>query len=481
MIRHMKHPGPFPTRKNRRTFALSLFLGGTVLLGLATSAGAADPGGSFKLHEISISDLDKNSDSFLRGQICRCQDKPFSEVKHYPDFVSKAPIFGSVKFGGRADDTNTEAVFYFAVDESKGTGKGYDRFYFDRNRDLDLRNDAVIKPQAESADHGYSPNFSSIKSKTVFDFLKLNLAGPAGGTNSVEIMPRLMLTGDDKETYRFVFFVRTHAFEGDFKLAGQKFHALLGNDYTITPDFDSPGTALKLEGNGSFDWWGGDRIAAIHQLGGHFYTFSATSDGVLTAQLYTGDLGRLELGAGGRTLPTNVFSLTGSLNSGKQSVAAGGKLINGRPVETASCELPAGDYLPEFLTLQYGRMRIQLSQNYHSEGKRQSREGRPPVYGLAIRKDQPFVLNFTNPPEVMFTSFTNSQRVKLGDELLVAAVLVDPKLDIMFRRLEDTLHKQTNDATGKPLGYARNFSLDPTVIITRANGDKVAEGVMPFG
>jgi hypothetical protein len=51
----------------------------------------------------------------------------------------------------------------------------------------------------------------------------------------------------------------------------------------------------------------------------------------------------------------------------------------------------------------------------------------------------------------------------------------------MIRGLDDTSRKQTKDADGKPLGYTRNLPLDPTVIITRAGGEKVAEGVMPFG
>jgi hypothetical protein len=140
-----------------------------------------------------------------------------------------------------------------------------------------------------------------------------------------------------------------------------------------------------------------------------------------------------------------------------------------------------GDYLPEYLTLEFGRLRLALSQNYHSEGKRQSREGRPSVYGITIRKDRSFVLDFSNQPDVMFTSPVNHQRVKLGDNLSVMAVLVDPKLDLMIRNVDDTSRKQTKDAEGKPLGYERNLSLDPTVIITRANGEKVAEGVMPFG
>ena len=60
-------------------------------------------------------------------------------------------------------------------------------------------------------------------------------------------------------------------------------------------------------------------------------------------------------------------------------------------------------------------------------------------------------------------------------------MLVDPKLDMMIRNLDDTTRKQSKGPDGQPLGYERQLSLDPKVTITRANGDKVAEGVMPFG
>jgi len=443
---------------------------------------SAEPGHEavFKLREVSVFQAGKDKQNFLRGQMCRCQDQPFAAVKHYPVFHSQAPIFGSVKFGGRADDTNADALYYFAVDESRGTGKGYDRLYFDGNRDLDLRNDPVLNLQSNPPDHGYKPNFSGIKAVGCFDFLNLDLATNRSGAGRVEVMPRLLLTGNEKETYRFLFFVRTSLFEGDLKIAGQKFKAALGNDYVITPDLNSPAATLQLTGpNGSFDWWGGDRISAMHKVHGRYYTFSASPEGRLTVQPYQGDLGIFEAGPGTRAL-TN-FALTGSLEARDRAVAVGGDIQSGRPVEARRCELPVGDYLPEFLTLQFGRLRIQLSQNYHSEGKRQSREGRPDAFGITIRKDRPFVLDFSHPPEVMFTSPVKDQRIQLGDELSVMAVLTDPQLDIMIRRLEDTSRKQTKDADGKPLGYERNWSLDPTVIITRANGDQVAAGVMPFG
>ena len=183
-----------PTTANRRLpWGTASLVAGLMVCGLAFRGLAADESAesrTFKLREVSVfnADLNKDQNSFLRGQMCRCQDTPFPEVKHYPAFVSKVPVFGSVQFGRRPDDTNSGARYYFAVDESRGTGKGYDCFYFDANRDLDLRNDPVGKVQQPAPDHGYQPNFSGIKSVTAFDFLKLNLGTNGSDGAPIEIM-----------------------------------------------------------------------------------------------------------------------------------------------------------------------------------------------------------------------------------------------------------------------------------------------------
>jgi hypothetical protein len=85
--------------------------------------------------------------------------------------------------------------------------------------------------------------------------------------------------------------------------------------------------------------------------------------------------------------------------------------------------------------------------------------------------DQVCVLNFSNPPSVMFASPSRERRFKPGDTVEVKAVLVDPKLDFMIRSLYGPEEKESKGPR----------SLDPKVLITRANGEKVAEGVMPFG
>lgn len=468
-----------------------LALGLTALIavaGLAAHAFAAselDDVKVFKLHKVSTFER-SNRGSFLRGQMVLCRDESFAEVKAYPRFESRAPIYGLVQFGMRADDTNSGAAFYFALDESRGTGKGYDRLYFDLNRDLDLRDDpavARLQNPPESAKQGL--RMSGTKETVVFDFLKLNLAPDSGGGVPVEIMPRLTLAGDSKSTYKWMCFVRTRIREGEITVGGERFHVTLGNDYVISGSLDSPGTALILApsggtGSGAFDWWDGDRLMAMHRIRGVYYSFSTTPTGdELRVRPYRGDLGTFEIGAGNRTIKD--LSVTGSLQARDRAVPVGGEVENGRPKTAPRCQLPTGDYLPTFLTVQFGRLRVELSQNYHSDGKPRDRAGRPPVYGIAIRKERPFVLDFSNPPDVMFASPARDQRLKPGDELEVKAVLVDPKLDMMIRGLDDTSRKTNKAADGSALGYERYVSLDPKVIITRANGDKVAEGVMPFG
>jgi hypothetical protein len=63
--------------------------------------------------------------------------------------------------------------------------------------------------------------------------------------------------------------------------------------------------------------------------------------------------------------------------------------------------------------------------------------------------------------------------------------MIDPELDIMIRGLDDTsvmVDKEYKDSKGKVIHTAKRAkSLDPKVVITRADGEIVAEGVMPFG
>ena len=120
-----------------------------MILRTAAAAEPATSGETFKLREVSAFEHGQND--FLRGQPAICQDIPFAQVKAYPAFVSKKPIYGSIHFNQDRKQPNSGQIVYFAVDESQGTGKGYDRLYFDANGDLDLRNDPVVAAASASS------------------------------------------------------------------------------------------------------------------------------------------------------------------------------------------------------------------------------------------------------------------------------------------------------------------------------------------
>jgi hypothetical protein len=105
---------------------------------------------------------------------------------------------------------------------------------------------------------------------------------------------------------------------------------------------------------------------------------------------------------------------------------------------------------------------------------------------MKVRKDKPYMLDFSNEPMVVFDQPPKSRTsLKRGEKIKFAAVLIDPELDIMIRGLDDTsvtVEKEYKDSSGKVVHTAkRPKSLDPKVVITRADGEIVAEGVMPFG
>jgi hypothetical protein len=295
--------------------ALWLLGCGLIGFGLAGRALAAGAGEAvFNLREVSA--FEHNGSDFTRGHSGQCQDKPFPAVKAYPPFVSSKPVYGSVHFTEKKGQTNSARMFYFAVDESQGTGKGYDRLYFDLNLDLDLRNDPVIKPLRERP-NGAELNWGNIRQQVCFEYLTIDFdCGPAG-TRAVQIMPRLACCKYESDEYNVISFVRTRLFEGNIKIGSREFGARLGNTYFISGRLDNPETTLELlpKGGGeTIRWWGGDKLMAAHKVDGEFYTFSASPAGdQLTVHPYHGELGTFEVGSGGRKL--DKLAVRGSLRS----------------------------------------------------------------------------------------------------------------------------------------------------------------------
>ncbi|MBW7989901.1 MAG: hypothetical protein FVQ84_07790 [Planctomycetes bacterium] len=235
-------------------------------------------------------------------------------------------------------------------------------------------------------------------------------------------------------------------------------------------------------------WWGANLLNATHAIDGKHYCFDITTKGdKLIVRPYEGEFGTFEIGAGGRNI--QEIAMQGSLRSEDTAVSVGGELEleseleRGWPKPAKSCRVPVGDYLPTIVTVTFGQLSITVSNNVHADGQRRP-NNYPRIYGIKIRKDKSYVFDFSNKPKVIFASPAKNHRVKLGEELSVKAVLIDPELDIMIRDLKDTTKKQKKEYVtpdGEKHNYELSLSLDPKVIITRADGEKVAEGVMPFG
>ncbi len=111
----------------------------------------------------------------------------------------------------------------------------------------------------------------------------------------------------------------------------------------------------------------------------------------------------------------------------------------------------------------------------HSDGKIYGANVASFSHLIKIRKCEPFVLDFSNRPEVMFVSPARGQTFKAGETLTVRTVLAEPVLGAIFRDLEDTTRREKRD------GGDANLSLAPTVKILDSAGKTLAEGTMPFG
>ncbi|MBT3376520.1 MAG: hypothetical protein HN742_29490 [Lentisphaerae bacterium] len=458
-------------------------LGAAVLVWRDRSAGRS----TARLREISaFSDFPVGRE-FRRGQRARLTHEPGTDVSAYPTFRSAKPLYGSVSFGGELAKPGSGHEYCFAVDESKGTGEGYDRLHFDLNRDLDLSNDQPVLAWDSPPERAKEARekWGGVESHVCFRYVDVSLGPEGDGGRTVEIMPQLL--GFEKA--HLALFLATKLRRGKVRIAGQRYDVLLGHPYSVSDRFDLPSTSMflipKKAPRSRARWWGADTLGALHTIGGKLRRFSVTPDGDrLSVNEYDGELGTFEVGTGGREI-SDVW-MTGSLQTETAAVAVGKPFEKGRLEHVTSCRLPVGDYLPNYLTFGFGRLVISVSMNYHSDGKKRDLDGRVRVFGIEIREEAPFVFDFSNEPDVLFASPAVGARVKRGDELKVAAVLIDPKLDIMIRDLVDTGPVAETEDTLFGFGDKGNerklkASLDPKVTITRAGGEVLAEGVMPFG
>ena len=485
----------------------------------------------FAMREVSVFDLGGtrlDHIRLIRGQSATCSTLPDKTVKAYPKLKSKRPLYGKVEFD-RGFSGGKGIEFHFVLDESgeapRGekkkeetkAGKGpsptqslrsdptdgskpdqpgkepelsrYDRLYFDVNGDLDLASAPVLKPM-KGPPWQALPAWPDVQERMVFQWLDVNFDyGPGVGVRPLRILPWFISSKEGNDVYNTMFFVATTARQGRLQLGKHEYDALLAQPYSVTGRFDRPRTALyltALDPKDKIGSWGFESglLMGMQRIDNQLYTIAATPLGdKLIVKPYSGDFGVFRVGPGGRDI--KEISLYGSFRSETAAVGVGPDRTKpeGETKEASQYPLPVGDYVPSLISIQYGRLKIELSDNYHTDGRPRDMERRH-IYPITIRKDKPFVLDFSNKPKVLFASPAKDMTFRPGDEVRVAAVLTDPALDIMIRGLDDTTRTKKETVkygNGLEGTVERRLSLDPIVTITDSAGKTVAEGTMPFG
>lgn len=232
-------------------------------------------------------------------------------------------------------------------------------------------------------------------------------------------------------------------------------------------------------------WWGSWSLHSYHKIDDEFFEFMLVEQGnKIAARPYKGQLGIIQVGKGGRDLEKVEFN--GSVHQAGYVSAPIGTIKDYWTGPVAECEIPVGDYTAYIIAVTYDNLSISISNNYHTNAQGQPRDKKETVYGMQVHKDKPYVLDFSNEPMVVFDQPPQSKTsFSRGQEIEFAAVLIVPKLDIMIRGLDDTsvkVDREYKDPDGKVIRTMKvNKSLDPKVVIARAEGEVIAEGVMSFG
>lgn len=409
--------------------------------------------------------------------------EPQGDVKAYPPLRSEKPLYGGFTCGS---DRFGRRHFDFVIDESGDTGAGYDRLYVDVNGNRDLRDDRPVSGSREVPNQPKEGGTSPVRFEV--------FAVPWDYGEGIGVRPFRMQAvlyprreGDARlvvggETVRL----------GRFTAAGRTFEALLSQSPAFSVRYDLPETALLLSPIGADgrrrqdDWQGCHELRQRRPIGDTWYSFGATPLGdKLIVRPYGGDFGVLRTGTGGRDLKGRVLVL-GSVENAEAMAPVGN--YDRRPHEPGSFadamqvfgvseyRLPVGDYSTAYLTVTFGAMGVAVGSNIHAEGQ----PGGTPsgIYRIAIRKDKPFVLDFSDKPVVMFVSPPKGGQPKPGGGVEVRTALVVPGLGLMVRSLfyRGELEPGDTDSTAPkpPL-------LVPKVIITDPAGKVVAEDTAGFG
>lgn len=462
---------------------------------------------TFDLNVVNIFDPTEEGDRFKqyytksarRGTAVYTSTERTEGVK-YPKFRSDAPLFGTLKLGRNLFYPESTIPIAVAVDESGGTGTGYDLFYVDRNGNQDLTDDEPLAEQpfdSEEVKKNHQPPYIGEDTKAVI-CQPIRLSWPGSDLPSdYRVYPNVLVGtytpegAKEGETKRYV----TLCFRYPTMRAGKIKIGRYGYQIAVItagllPDFRKCScikyTPSEEEGIPEMNWEGAECLNAVHQVDGHYYTMDLSPDGTkITIAPYEGKFGLLRMGLGKRSLEKSKSKdllISGGLH-GKPHCAAIGNYCAEEYDYTGVQEmkLPVGDYAPAYIWVHFGDIHLTISENYHSDGKRLSFP--PSIFGIQIREDKPYTLDLSNTPTVLFTEPARQTTLTRGEPINIKPILIDPVLGIMFRGMVDTSEKieRTFKEGDERITRTENKEIEPFVEIRDSHGKIVSSGSAEYG
>ena len=322
---------------------------------------------------------------------------------------------------------------------------------------------------------------------TVFDYLTFKFDMGAGAQpREARLLPRLTFYNADQAVLSFI---PETVRKGTIKIGLRRVRAILGHNGIVTGRFDRPHLSLQLRIRGFYEdrpLAEGDEetLGGLRQIDGVYYTFSASPRGdELTVEPYRGNFGTLTVGPGKRKLDAKDVAITyGTVRTSSFNVTLTPQDATPNAVDQ---RLPEGDYQVRYMQVRYGLLSVSLGANSADPAPGQN------AFPLKVRKDQPCVIDFAGPAEMVISSPEKDATIARGGTVSMSAALIDRSLNMAIRGLDkrvpaaaatapaDAQARASIDTSGT-VAY-KSVSLEPTVSITNAAGKEVFTGKMPFG
>jgi hypothetical protein len=271
-----------------------------------------------------------------------------AKIRKTPRFVSKNPCFASVQLDGLSGDSGALVI---ALDESGGTGTGWDTAYIDGNRNLDLSDDKPVTWKLRTGSSHYTSPWTDVMVRVAFPGQKpvrkrirvaLDLSSWSGGpyVSLIRQGAWKCTIGSNKGAVEcIVADMNRNGVWGDPEI--RRLDAKPGPRlYRIHYHYECTGDYLFLDNNGyghAVAGWSsphGVRLNNWTRIAGHYYAFGA-SRGALTVRAAAPSLGKL-----------HVFAS----NFGRKPGRSGEIMLSGEQgvyeIETRGepIELPAGKW-----------------------------------------------------------------------------------------------------------------------------------------